>query len=51
MFSDKAMLKLGDVFNALFQPSDTRSNKLQGLSIALSALPEALVGTSQGLCP
>jgi Putative Ig domain len=48
MFSDKAILKLGDVFNALFQPADTRSNKLQGLSIALSALPDATVGVKYG---
>jgi Putative Ig domain len=48
MFSDKAILKLGDVFNALFQPADTRSNKLQGLSIALSALPNAAAGAKYG---
>jgi hypothetical protein len=48
MFSDKAMLKLGDVFNALFQPADTRSNKLQGLSIALSALPDATKDVKYG---
>jgi hypothetical protein len=48
MFSDKAILKLGDVFNALFQPTDTRSNKLQGLSIALSSLPDAKRDTKYG---
>ena len=48
MFSDKAILKLGDVFNALFQPTDTRSNKLQGLSIALSSLPSATVAAKYG---
>ena len=48
MFSDKAILKLGDVFNALFQPADTRSNKLQGLSIALSSLPDATVAAKYG---
>jgi hypothetical protein len=48
MFSDKAILKLGDVFNALFQPADTRSDKLQGLSIALSTLPDGTAGTKYG---
>jgi hypothetical protein len=48
MFSDKAILKLGDVFNALFQPTDTRSNKLQGLSIALNSLPDAIRATKYG---
>ncbi len=48
MFSDKAMLKLGDVFNALFQPNDTRSNKLLGLSIALATLPDAVRAKKYG---
>ncbi len=42
MFSDKALQKLGDIFDTLFKTEDTRAGKLKGLAIATpSPLPPA----------
>ena len=42
MFSDKAMLKLGDIFDTLFKTDDTRGAKLKGPAITTpSPLPLA----------
>jgi hypothetical protein len=45
MFSDKALLKLGEVFSTLFKAEDTRSDKLGQLAITTAPrLPDAYVG-------
>jgi hypothetical protein len=45
MFSDKALLKLGEVFSTLFKAEDTRSDKLGQLAITTApSLPDAYVG-------
>jgi hypothetical protein len=45
MFSDKALLKLGEVFSTLFKADDTRSDKLGQLAITMAPrLPDAHVG-------
>jgi hypothetical protein len=45
MFSDKALLKLGEVFAILFKADDTRSDKLGQLAITTAPkLPDAYVG-------
>jgi hypothetical protein len=45
MFSDKALLKLGEVFAILFKADDTRSDKLGQLAVTTAPkLPDAHVG-------
>lgn len=44
MFSDKATLKLAEVFSTLFKATDTRSGKLQKLAIATTKLLDAKHG-------
>jgi Putative Ig domain len=45
MFSDKALLKLGEVFTILFKADDTRSDKLGQLAVTTAPkLPDAHVG-------
>jgi hypothetical protein len=44
MFSDKALLKLGEVFSTLFKADDTRSDKLGQLTITTAPkLPDAQI--------
>lgn len=45
MFSDKALLKLSDIFDTLFKADDTRGGKLKALAVATpSPLPPATSG-------
>jgi hypothetical protein len=45
MFSDKAILKLSEVFLTLFKAEDDRGDKLTDLSIDTTTLPDATTGT------
>jgi len=46
MFSDKAILKLNEVFLTLFKAEDDRGGKLAGLAIDSTMLPDANTGAS-----